>query len=120
MASAEATFDIRFLQFEDLDGAALYALLKLRFDVFILEQESIYPELDDQDQAALHCVCYQKDAPIGTLRLLNKGDVHIWSRRRAGRSSRYWFGPADDAGRFATDCERLARQARCSRRATAP
>ena len=77
VAPPEATFDIRFLQFEDLEGAALYALLKLRFDVFILEQESIYPELDDQDQVALHCVCYQKDTPLGTLRLLDKGDIHI-------------------------------------------
>lgn len=60
-----------------MDGAALYALLKLRFDVFILEQESIYPELDDQDQGALHCVASAEATPIATLRILDKGDIHI-------------------------------------------
>lgn len=60
-----------------MDGAALYALLKLRFDVFILEQESIYPELDDQDQGALHCVAFSGVAPIATLRIIDAGDIHI-------------------------------------------
>lgn len=73
----EAATELRFLRFGDMDGAALYALLKLRFDVFILEQESIYPELDDQDQGALHCVAYSGISPIATLRILDKGDIHI-------------------------------------------
>ncbi|MDG1210449.1 MAG: GNAT family N-acetyltransferase [Paracoccaceae bacterium] len=76
-SSPEAVSEFKFLRFEDMDGAALYALLKLRFDVFILEQESIYPELDDQDQAALHCVAYAGDTPIATLRMLDKTDIAI-------------------------------------------
>ncbi len=74
---AEATTEFSFLSFDDMDGSALYALLKLRFDVFILEQKSIYPELDDQDQNALHCVAFSESAPIATLRILDKGDIHI-------------------------------------------
>lgn len=73
----QATTEFRFLKFGDMDGAALYALLKLRFDVFILEQESIYPELDDQDQGALHCVAFTGASPIATLRILDKDDIHI-------------------------------------------
>lgn len=75
--TSQAAPEFRFLKFGDMDGAALYALLKLRFDVFILEQESIYPELDDQDQDALHCVASSNDSPIATLRVLDDGDIHI-------------------------------------------
>ncbi len=74
---AQAASEFRFLRFDEMDGAALYSLLKLRFDVFILEQESIYPELDDRDQDALHCVALFDGAPIATLRILDAGDIHI-------------------------------------------
>jgi ElaA protein len=33
----------------DLDPATLYALLKLRVDVFVVEQDCAYPELDGRD-----------------------------------------------------------------------
>ena len=74
---AQAASEFSFLRFSDMDGAALCALLKLRFDVFILEQESIYPELDDQDQDALHCAAFSGGAPIATLRIIDTGDIHI-------------------------------------------
>jgi predicted GNAT family N-acyltransferase len=32
--------------FADLDSGTLYALLRLRVDVFVVEQECPYPELD--------------------------------------------------------------------------
>ncbi|GAA4621605.1 GNAT family N-acetyltransferase [Actinoallomurus vinaceus] len=35
--------------FTDLDLTTLYALLKLRVDVFVVEQECPYPELDGRD-----------------------------------------------------------------------
>jgi ElaA protein len=40
--------------FEELSKDELYALAKLRQQVFIIEQNSIYPDLDDYDQAAIH------------------------------------------------------------------
>lgn len=40
--------------FEALSKDELYALLKLRQDVFIIEQNSIYADLDDYDQEAIH------------------------------------------------------------------
>jgi ElaA protein len=36
----------------ELDAATLYALLKLRVDVFVVEQSCPYPELDDRDLEA--------------------------------------------------------------------
>ena len=35
--------------FADLDAATLYALLRLRTDVFVVEQQCPYPELDGRD-----------------------------------------------------------------------
>src|SRR5438034_1116433 len=36
-------------RFGDLDGPTLYALLRLRVDVFVVEQQCPYPELDGRD-----------------------------------------------------------------------
>jgi len=36
-------------EFDDLDAATLYALLRLRTDVFVVEQRCPYPELDGRD-----------------------------------------------------------------------
>jgi ElaA protein len=36
-------------RFEELDVATLYAILKLRVDVFVVEQAAAYPELDGRD-----------------------------------------------------------------------
>src|SRR6185436_5954664 len=41
--------EIRVASFRDLDVTALYALLKLRVDVFVVEQRCPYPELDGRD-----------------------------------------------------------------------
>ncbi len=68
---------IKIRAFDDLDTRSLYAILKLRFDVFILEQESLYPELDDQDQIALHLTACRGEALVGVLRILPTDPVSI-------------------------------------------
>ena len=55
--------------FDQLDIHSLYALLKLRCDVFVVEQDCPYPELDDKDQAALHLLGYQDAELVAYLRL---------------------------------------------------
>lgn len=40
--------------FDQLSVPELYQILKARCDVFVVEQESPYPDLDDYDQKALH------------------------------------------------------------------
>ena len=40
--------------FKQLSIYELYALIKLRQDVFVVEQNSIYSDLDDLDQTAIH------------------------------------------------------------------
>ncbi len=42
--------------FEQLSNNELYALLKLRQDVFVIEQNCIYPDMDDVDRTAWHVI----------------------------------------------------------------
>ena len=43
--------------YEELTKDELYALLKARTDVFVVEQHCPYPELDGLDQSSLHLFC---------------------------------------------------------------
>src|SRR5262245_11343771 len=45
---AEAVM-LQALPFADLDTRMLYALLRLRCDIFVVEQQCVYPELDGRD-----------------------------------------------------------------------
>lgn len=56
--------------YEELTKDELYAVLKLRSDVFIYEQESICEDIDGQDPSALHFLAKDSDTIVGTLRLL--------------------------------------------------
>jgi ElaA protein len=63
--------------FADLDAATLYALLKLRTDVFVVEQACPYPELDGRDaEPGTEHRWFEDDAgePVAYLRLLAEPD----------------------------------------------
>ncbi|GEL78611.1 GNAT family N-acetyltransferase [Tenuibacillus multivorans] len=49
--------------FYELSNDELYDILKLRVDVFVVEQNCPYPEIDDFDREARHFF-YQKDGQI--------------------------------------------------------
>lgn len=51
-------------RFEELSAYELYGLLKLRQDVFIIEQQCIYPDLDDVDYISVHVFCYDRNNKI--------------------------------------------------------
>ena len=80
---------IRTAAFADLDTTTLYALLRLRVDVFVVEQKAAYPELDgrDTEPGTLHVWAEGEGAPgggtgpIGYLRVLSEED----GTRRIGR-----------------------------------
>jgi ElaA protein len=40
--------------FEELTAAELYTILQLRSEVFVIEQDCIYQDMDDYDQKAFH------------------------------------------------------------------
>ncbi|QVQ54736.1 GNAT family N-acetyltransferase [Spiractinospora alimapuensis] len=65
----------RTARFADLDAPTLYALLRLRVDVFVVEQECAYPELDgrDTDPTTRHVWLGDADgAPLAYLRVLRE------------------------------------------------
>jgi ElaA protein len=48
-AALDPALDPHLVRGADLDAATLYALLRLRVDVFVVEQRCPYPELDGRD-----------------------------------------------------------------------
>ncbi|RMG77326.1 MAG: GNAT family N-acetyltransferase [Bacteroidetes bacterium] len=56
--------------FNNLSLNELYQLLKLRQDVFIIEQDCPYPELDNQDQNAWHLLGKTDDRIVAYLRII--------------------------------------------------
>jgi len=59
--------DIRRL--DEFSAADLYAMLKMRVDVFVVEQKCPYPELDGNDPACLHLRLLDGDDLLGCARL---------------------------------------------------
>lgn len=50
----DAAYKVVLSGLDELSPRDLYAMLKLRVDVFVVEQKCCYPELDGKDQDALH------------------------------------------------------------------
>ncbi|RIQ14428.1 GNAT family N-acetyltransferase [Jiangella rhizosphaerae] len=61
---------------DQLDAPTLYRLLRLRSDVFVVEQGDPYPELDGRDlePTAVHLWLTRGDDPVGYLRILDEPD----------------------------------------------
>ncbi len=52
----------QWLSFAQLSNSDLYAALGLRQQVFILEQQCLYPDIDGYDAGAHHLLCWQGTA----------------------------------------------------------
>ena len=59
-----------FKQFNQLSIDELYGILKLRSEVFVVEQECAYQDLDDKDKVAYHIFLQDGDETIVCLRIL--------------------------------------------------
>lgn len=68
---------------QDLDTATLYQLLKLRVEVFVVEQKCAYPELDGLDllPETRHFWLDDEGEVISTLRLLEEHEDGVTSFR---------------------------------------
>jgi ElaA protein len=73
----EPQVELRVASFRDLDTTTLYAILKLRTDVFVVEQKCAYPELDgrDTEPGTRHVWLSRDDEVVAYLRILDDGDV---------------------------------------------
>ena len=62
-----------FKKFDELTAAELYAIIKLRNEVFVVEQNCVYQDADDKDQQSYHLagwngknlVAYTRIIPLG-------------------------------------------------------
>jgi len=60
----------RYKMFDQLDTNELYALLRLRSAVFVVEQNCVYQDLDNQDQASFHIFKMEGNEAIACARVL--------------------------------------------------
>ncbi|HKO79253.1 MAG TPA: GNAT family N-acetyltransferase [Chitinophagaceae bacterium] len=57
-------------KFEDLTPYELYAILRLRTEVFVVEQNSVFQDMDNKDQSAYHLMGWENNTLIAYTRLI--------------------------------------------------
>lgn len=60
--------------FNELTTTELYAILQLRSEVFVVEQNCVYQDIDFKDQKAVHVLGYFENQLVAYSRLFNAGD----------------------------------------------
>ncbi len=63
----------RFCHFSELDGHEVYDLVRLRAAVFVLEQQCLYEDMDNQDFHAHHVLGTQDGILLASARLFAPG-----------------------------------------------
>ncbi|SFZ90191.1 ElaA protein [Flaviramulus basaltis] len=60
--------------FSELTTQELYNLLQLRSEVFVVEQDCVYQDIDGKDQKALHVLGFKNNKIIAYTRIFKPGD----------------------------------------------
>ncbi len=71
---SEPTYIVEIKDMGGFSAHELYALLKLRVDVFVVEQNCPYPELDGKDDRALHLMLKRGGEIIAAARIFPPHD----------------------------------------------
>ena len=58
--------------FDYLSNTEIYQILRLRSEVFVVEQECIYQDIDNKDKKAVHIFLKEKNEIIAYSRVFNK------------------------------------------------
>ncbi|WP_200831881.1 GNAT family N-acetyltransferase [Aquimarina sp. AU474] len=61
-------------RFDELSTVELYKILRLRAEVFIVEQQCVYQDIDNKDQNSLHVIGYKEKKIIAYTRIFDAGD----------------------------------------------
>ena len=59
--------------FDELTASELYEILRVRAEVFVVEQSCIYNDLDGKDQGAIHVFITDGGSVVACLRVLPRG-----------------------------------------------
>ncbi|MBK8520777.1 MAG: GNAT family N-acetyltransferase [Chitinophagaceae bacterium] len=60
-------------KFEELSAAELYSVMQLRNEVFVVEQNCVYQDADDKDQASLHFCGWDNAKLVAYTRIIPPG-----------------------------------------------
>jgi ElaA protein len=64
----------KVLSFNNLSVKQLYDILQLRSEVFVVEQDCVYQDIDYKDQKALHVLGIKNDEIVAYTRVFKPGD----------------------------------------------
>ena len=62
--------------FNQLDVNELYAILQLRTEIFVVEQDCVFQDMDGKDQKALHVLGIYNHKIVAYARLFEAGDYY--------------------------------------------
>ena len=62
--------------FQELTNTELYQLLKLRSEVFVVEQNCVFLDMDDKDEASYHVLGYYNNNIVAYTRLVPKDVIY--------------------------------------------
>lgn len=65
--------EFKIKRFNELSIVELYELLQLRSEVFVVEQNCVYQDIDGKDEKALHVLGYYESNLAAYSRLFDKG-----------------------------------------------
>lgn len=65
---------IQVKKFDDLSLQELYGILRLRSEIFVVEQDCIYEDMDGKDNKALHIIGKENDTIVAYSRIFRHGD----------------------------------------------
>ncbi|MEZ4809812.1 MAG: GNAT family N-acetyltransferase [Allomuricauda sp.] len=60
--------------FNELSNTELYQIMRLRSEVFVVEQDCAYLDLDNKDQKALHVLGIKDNSVVAYTRIFKPGD----------------------------------------------
>lgn len=60
--------------FKELSNAELYEIMRLRSEVFVVEQNCLYQDLDNKDQKAIHVLGKTNEKLVAYVRIFKPGD----------------------------------------------
>ncbi|MDT8417886.1 MAG: GNAT family N-acetyltransferase [Lutibacter sp.] len=60
--------------FFELSTKELYDILQLRAEVFVVEQNCVYQDIDGKDEKALHIIGFKNDKIVAYCRIFKAGD----------------------------------------------
>lgn len=76
-------------EFNQLSLEELYLILKIRQEIFIVEQKCFYLDCDDLDQESIHFLGYLDGVLVCYLRVINNEENNLWILGRILVSKKY-------------------------------